>query len=799
MKKAGLTVLFLLGIIYFSFAQVIEPNPDDSWRKRLKAGDKLVQEGDFSSATAHYMSVLMEKPKKKDVAYKAGVNGIKARRYQDVVMALEAIKDQVKKYPKARFYYALALKGIGKYDQAAAEFDAFSNSYRGSDYQEMSEWATREMQGCSYAKANPSQDNVKISFLTKIVNSPRKEFAPIPFGQDILYFSSDAKIATKIYRTERIDRTWKDPLEPAIFGAMEKEHFCGGSFTPSKSRFYFTQCDIVEGEYKCAIYVMHRRPNSWSKPEKLPDYINSEGYTSMDPFVSVEGGKEILYFTSDREGGYGGKDLWYAIKDVGSSEMNFDIPINLGEAVNTPQDEVSPYFDEKNGAIYFSSNGHINYGGLDVFSALGTQGTWREVKNMGKPINSSADDAYFILREDLTSGFLSSNRAFGGEKTMTDNDDLFMFVMKEEEVTLEGKIHQVGNTNQIIKNVMVTVYEVTNSGEYALNSNVSPDGYYQFIVQPEKEYKITIEKDGYDTKSFDVDMSDYTEMENVSLDLPMSSPGIVDNNDIVRNEIPGNPDINDVVVVQPGDDDNGDLPPGGETDDVPPPGGDSKNKFKKNVQPGKKPTEKIPGNPDVSDNHPQREPAVVDNDPPVKPPVQPSINPSDQDNPPVDISDPTDGEPVFDDGPNEDNIIGTKHISDLSRSQKEDIEIYDGVPYLKVNGGFFKIDLKAKRDNDFPGIDGGIGSHYRIQLAAVTKYRDYKYADAKDLNLGEFVQESTTSREGKEVTRVMITAFPNFSSAKKALRRLRDAGYDRAFIIRYEDDRRVGRMIRDID
>jgi len=797
MKKAGLTVLFLLGIISFSFAQVIEPNPDDSWRKRLKAGDKLAQEGDFSSATAHYMSVLMEKPKKKDVAYKAGTNGIKARRYQDVVMALEALRDQAKKYPKARFYYALALKGIGKYDQAAVEFDAFSNAYRGNDYQEMNDWATREMQGCAYAKANPAQDNVKITFLTKIVNSPRKEFAPIPFGQDILYFSSDSKIATKIFRTERIDRTWKDPLEPAIFGAMEKEHFCGGSFTPSKSRFYFSQCDIIDGEYKCAIYVMHRRPSSWSKPEKLPDYINSEGYTSSDPFVTVEGGKEILYFASDREGGYGGQDIWYATKDVGSDEMNFDIPINLGETINTPQDEISPYFDDKNGAVYFSSNGHANYGGLDVFSALGNRATWRELKNMGKPINSSADDAYFILREDLMSGFLSSNRAFGGEKISTDNDDLFMFVMKEEEITLEGKIHQVGNTDKIIKNVMVTVSEFTNGREYALNSNFSPDGYYQFIVQPNKKYEITIEKEGYDTKKYDVDMSDYADMDNVNLDLPMSSPDIANGDGEIRNNPPGVENINDVVVVQPGEEEPGKLPDGGKTDDVTP-GRKSKDLLKKNTNPDNSDVE-VPGNPDVTKSHPQREPAVVDNvvdenieNPPSKPGVIDNI----QDPPPVITSD---GD--SDEVPNESNIIGTKHISDLTRLQKEDIEIYDGIPYLKVVAGYLIIDLKAKKDNAFPPSSEfeGIGSHYRIQLAAVTKYRDYKYENAKELNLGEFRQEQTTSREGKEVTRVMIAAFPNFATAKSALRKLRDAGYERAFIIRYENDRRVGRMIRDID
>jgi hypothetical protein len=824
MKKAILRTIFFILCLSGSMAQLsaqaIEPNPNDSWKKRLKAGDKLLSEGDFSSATLHYLSVLVEKPKKKNIAFKAGETAFKARRYQDVVMALENIKDETKKYPKARFYYAMGLKGIGNYQDAASEFDAFSDAYRGEDYQEMSDWATREMQGCTLASETKPSESIKVSYLTKMVNSPRKEFAPIPFGTDILYYSSDNKIATKIYRTERTDRTWKEPLEPAIFGAMEKEHFCGGSFTPNKMRFYFSQCDIIDGEYRCEIYVMQRDPGAWSKPKKLPDYINSEGYTAMDPFVTVENGKEIIYFTSDREGSYGGKDIWYATKNYNTDDLNFDIPVNLGETINTPQDEISPFFVGTTRTLYFSSNGHPNIGGFDVYKSKGALTNWTQPEHLEAPINSSSDDAYLVLREDMNSGFISSNRTFGGEKTSTDNDDLFLFSIKEEEVVLEGKIHEDGNSANLIQNVMISIFEVTSDGEYALNSNITPDGYYQFVVQPGKEYQIKTEKKGFETGSFDVNTADFQGQNSINLDLPMENQNIAnnssDNND-VRIDVPGQ---SDVSISDNGDGDNGGGPPipgstisdpgigipggsstgseeeaipGGGNDDRPLPGGGGRAKYKV-TDAGTRPERKItkpkeevtlPGNsgskPITFDNEGENGDGKIEK--PYVKPTQPVKNKQ---------------EPKQNEFPNSSNTIGKKHISALTQGQIDDIGIYNGKPYLKVAGGFLEIDNKPIVDNDFPGVEVGIGSHYRIQLAAVSTYKARKFQNVISSG-SEIVLETATSREGKEVTRVMVVSFPNFTTAKAALRTLRSKGYNRAFIIRYEDNRRVGRMIRDID
>jgi len=91
--------------------------------------------------------------------------------------------------------------------------------------------------------------------------------------------------------------------------------------------------------------------------------------------------------------------------------MDFSVPVNLGPGINTPGNEITPFYDYENSTLYFSSDGHVSLGGYDVFKSEGTFGQWGEVENMGFPVSSSADDMYYI--RELGSGdvYLVSNRA----------------------------------------------------------------------------------------------------------------------------------------------------------------------------------------------------------------------------------------------------------------------------------------------------------------------------------------------------------------------------------------------------
>jgi len=785
MKKAVLFALLLFCVNHYSTAQVAEPDPNESWRKRLETAEEQERLGNFSTATSYYLSVIKEKPKREDLAYKIGDIGLKARRYDDVITAVKPLSGN-KKFPKAEYYLGMAFKGMGDYKSASAAFDSFSDNYRGDDYQVMTDKANREMEGCALGENIRENRNIKLGYLTKVVNTPQKEFAPIPFGEDILYYSSNGQSTTKIYRTERMGRTWKEPLEPEIFRAMEKPHFCGGSFTPNKRRFYFSQCDIVNGEYQCEIYVMQLGSTKWSKPKKLPDYINKVGYTASDPFVYVENDKEILYFSSDREGGLGGKDIWFAIKDYDSEDLNFDIPVNLGETINTVGDEISPFYQNASRTLYFSSTGQVSMGGFDVYKSVGSMESWKAIEHLGKPINSSADDTYFVMKTSETSGFLSSNRTFGSEKTTTDNDDLFSFNIKAPEISLEGKIHEVGNSSKLIQNVMVSLYEVTNTGEYALTSNISPDGYYSFFVKQNRKYKIELEITGYENGSFVVDMDDYKDDSNISKNLELKSKFTDEN---IREEVPGGDGIIEPEIAI---DDTEVLPVPGVDNPGPPGPPGTRSKIKQNLPEPDKPTQRV--NP-ITDVEP--DPEVIEE--PVEPVIDEPVieEPQIVEQPPVKVKPAekldgldANGKPI---------ILAERKRGELTVNQMEETIIVNGEEYLPVEGGYWKI-VEPVEDPNFIGIEVGLHQHFRIQLAAVSTYKAYKFEKALSALEGTKIKlETATSREGKEVTRVMVMEFSNFSQAKSALRTLRAEGYDRAFIIRYQNNRRAGRMIRDID
>jgi tetratricopeptide (TPR) repeat protein len=177
------------------------------------------------------------------------------------------------------------------------------------------------------------------------------------------------------------------------------------------------------------IYAISRAGGEWTGESK-PFVHNKPGqYSVMHPCLSSDG--STLYFASDMQGGVGGVDLWYCEKDESSGKWG--APVNMGEPVNTSGNEVFPSLND-DGTLYFSSDGHPGMGGLDIFSVKKEEegGAWATPKNMGMPVNSSADDFSFVIdpfhvntfgRQDVV-GYFSSNR-IGGKG----GDDIYMFVL----------------------------------------------------------------------------------------------------------------------------------------------------------------------------------------------------------------------------------------------------------------------------------------------------------------------------------------------------------------------------------
>lgn len=220
----------------------------------------------------------------------------------------------------------------------------------------------------------------------------------------------------------------------------------------------------------------------WSQMEILPfcDRSYAVGHAALSS------DNKRLYFTSNMPGGYGGTDLYY-VKIVNG---NYGLPINLGPQINTAGNEMFPCITEK--SIYFSSDAHLGFGGLDIFRAkMDATGAITNVANLGGPVNSPRDDFSFVLNKDKTKGYLASNRA-GGKGS----DDIYAFTRSEREsILVEGIVAEKGSNRPFVNSVVLVKDENGNSIERlktdemgAFSYTADLDKFYQFTAV-EKNYK----------------------------------------------------------------------------------------------------------------------------------------------------------------------------------------------------------------------------------------------------------------------------------------------------------------------
>lgn len=350
-----------------------------------------------------------------------------------------------------------------------------------------------------------AQKKLTIERLPNSINSPNDETNTSLFGESVMYFSSTVKDTCLIYRTELIKDDWIEGGIPLVF---EKEtlNLKYGCFTPNKKTFYCSACEGNPDDCQWSIYVMYRKPSSWTRLTKLPANINLKNTSNQDPYIFVKDGTETLYFTSDRADGVGGKDLWYAIKTADKDTFLFENSVNLGAIINTPKDEISPFFEEKTGLFYFSSNGQINnIGGYDIYKTKGKETKWIVPTRLKSPINSSADDIYFFYKKG--NGLFSSNRKDKARKDNQTDYDLYHLEMKEEERTLQGTIFNQKRPNKLVKNSLVTLYEISNGSEFVINTLVTPDGNYSFTFPINYDYLIKIKHTNFVDTSFLIKMN----------------------------------------------------------------------------------------------------------------------------------------------------------------------------------------------------------------------------------------------------------------------------------------------------
>lgn len=221
-------------------------------------------------------------------------------------------------------------------------------------------------------------------------------------------------------------------------------------------RMILTRCVREgEGDLQCSLWHSEKTKGTWKKPTPLPSVINQKGNSSMQPCLVQYPEYEVLYFVSNRDGGYGKADIWYTIVKNG----HYQEPVNAGPVINTDGDEVTPFYDKTHNILYFSSDEHHSMGDFDIFCSEGALGGWQPVQHLEKPFNSVYNDFYFTVNQDDKSGFLSSNRPY---RDAVDDDtccnDIFYveWELPEREVVV---VESTPNIHEKIASVLpITLY-----------------------------------------------------------------------------------------------------------------------------------------------------------------------------------------------------------------------------------------------------------------------------------------------------------------------------------------------------
>jgi len=487
------------------------PAAGQSWKKLRQQAEELEQNGDYASAAEVYEQAWNKKNKRTELIYKAGENYSQVRNYAEAANAYRNALDDPKDFPLAGLKYARALKQQGKYDPAIQAFREFGNNYKGAGKEQLDLILQNEIKGAELGKSMQPAPGYKLAYPGKTINTAADEFAPMPYGDQLLYASTQGGKAELYVSQKQANGKWSAGSKPQNIPIFRDGHVANTALAPDNSRIYLTICD-AGGPYdlkksRCELYVSERQNNTWGQPQRLPDMVNAPGSTNTQPTVVQQGSTEILYFVSDRPGGIGELDLWYTSRSVGSGALAFAAPVNLGPSVNTLGDEATPFFDQNEGLLYFSSNGQPSIGGFDVFKAQGELRRWTRPENAGMPINSPADDYYYAAGSGRA--FVTTNRLLSGAKTTTADDDILELTLPGQAMSLRAQAFDQ-LTGVPVPNVAVSVYETSSTGDLLVSSQTFPTGEYEFELEPDKDYRIEVASPNYEPAEYTLSTTDPT-------------------------------------------------------------------------------------------------------------------------------------------------------------------------------------------------------------------------------------------------------------------------------------------------
>ena len=316
------------------------------------------------------------------------------------------LEDGPLNYPDVQLWEGVMLKQSEDYERAIKTLQSYLDAQvNPSDFYYRK--GLMELKGANLALNLQSTETI-VQHLSENINSKTSDFAPFALGDSVLYFSSLEKgdgteTEQLLGHHSKLLKSENQQLAKELRMLNSLDYHVGNiSFNPTADEVFFTKCKTEKEGMHCDIYSAQLVDGLWGIPQQMSSEINQPNTTNTHPQWAFWKEQEGLFFTSNRKGGWGGMDIWFAPKD--------GFAINLGSTINTVGDEVTPFYHSVEKKLYFSSDFHPGIGGFDIFQTT-WENEWGIVENVGKPLNSSHNDLYYNSRIDNPlKGYLSSNR-----------------------------------------------------------------------------------------------------------------------------------------------------------------------------------------------------------------------------------------------------------------------------------------------------------------------------------------------------------------------------------------------------
>ncbi|MEN8120006.1 MAG: OmpA family protein [Bacteroidota bacterium] len=324
------------------------------------------------------------------------------------------------------------------------------------------------------------------------INSPISEYWPsLTADNKILTFTASdrkKKSPEDLFYSKSVKNKWlmAENIGPPI-NTNKSEG--AQSVSADGKTMVFTACLRKDGYGSCDIYISRKIGNKWTKPQNIGQPINSQ-YKETQPSLSSDG--RSIYFVSTRPGGKGKFDIW--LSNLQENE-NWSEPENLGDSINTKEDELAPFIHYDNKTLYFSSNGHVGMGGSDLFISRKKENEkWSSPKNLGYPINTYYNEESLIVTTEGTLGLFSSDMDGGiGQKDIY-SFELYKEIQPNKTIFVKGLVYHA-----ITNSPLESKIEISGLSDTNLFSTKSDkiNGGFLLCLSPDKNYALNIDKKGF--------------------------------------------------------------------------------------------------------------------------------------------------------------------------------------------------------------------------------------------------------------------------------------------------------------